>query len=317
MEAPRRVFVAGGTGAIGRHLVPVLLRDGHEVVVLSRSRERAAPLEALGAEVAVADALDHIALLRSVENARPDAIVHQLTAIPEDARLRKLDRDFALTNRLRTDATDTLLEAARRVGARRVVAQSFCGWTYARTGDAIKTEEDSLEPDPPSAFRETLAAIRHVEEAVREARDLEGVALRYGWFYGPGTGLAEGGGMVDLVMRRRLPIVGDGGGVWSFIHIDDAALATVAALRGGAPGVYNIVDDEPAQVSVWLPVLAEAVEARPPFRIPVWLARLAIGEGGVRMMTENRGAANGKAKRELGWTPTVPSWRVGFREALE
>lgn len=316
METPGRVFVAGGTGVIGRRLVPLLLEEGHEVVVLSRSRERAGPLEAMGAEVAIADALDHIALLRSVENARPDAIVHQLTAIPEDANLRRLDRDFALTNRLRTDATDTLLEAARRVGARRVIAQSFCGWTYARRGGAVKTEDDPLEPDPPSAFRETLTAIRHVEEAVREARDLEGIALRYGWFYGPGTGLARDGAMVDLVRKRRLPIVGDGGGVWSFVHIDDAARATAAALVRGAPGQYNIVDDEPAPVSDWLPALAHALDARPPFRIPVWLARLAIGEGGVGMMTENRGASNEKARRELGWTPALPSWRTGFREAL-
>lgn len=313
---PGRVFVAGGTGAIGRRLVPLLLEAGHEVVALCRSRRRAAPLEALGAEIAIADALDHIALLRSVEHARPDVLVHQLTAIPEDANLRRLDRDFALTNRLRTDATDTLLEAARRVGARRVVAQSFCGWTYARTGGAVKTERDPLEPDPPPAFRETMTAIRHVEEAVREARDLEGIALRYGWFYGPGTGLADDGAMVELVRKRRLPIVGDGGGVWSFVHVDDAARATVAALVRGSPGQYNIVDDEPAAVSDWLPVLAETLGARPPFRIPVWLARPAIGEGGVKMMTENRGASNEKAKRELGWTPALPSWRTGFREAL-
>lgn len=316
MERLRRVFVAGGSGAIGRRLVPLLLDNGHEVVVLCRSRGRAGPLEALGAEVAVADALDHIALLRSVENARPDAIVHQLTAIPEDANLRKLDRDFELTNRLRTDATDTLLEAARRVGARRFVAQSFCGWTYARSGSAVKTEDDPLEPDPPSAFRETLSAIRHVEEAVRETADVEGLALRYGFFYGPGTGIAHDGELVDLVRKRRLPIVGDGGGVWSFIHIDDAAIATVAALGRGDPGLYNVVDDEPAPVSDWLPYLAEAVDARPPFRIPVWLGRLAIGGGGVAMMTENRGAANEKTKRELGWEPAVPSWRIGFRKGL-
>jgi nucleoside-diphosphate-sugar epimerase len=212
--------------------------------------------------------------------------------------------------------TDTLLAAARMVGARRFVAQSFCGWPYAREGGEVKTEEDPLDEDPPASFRQTLAAIRHLEDAVEASRDVEALALRYGFFYGPGTGIARDGPVADLVRRRRFPIVGGGGGIWSFIHVEDAASATLAALTGGAPGIYNVVDDEPAKVSTWLPALAEALGAKPPLRLPAWLGRLALGEGGLAMMTEVRGGSNAKAKRELAWQPRYPSWRQGFADGL-
>jgi nucleoside-diphosphate-sugar epimerase len=311
-----RVFVAGSTGAIGRVLVPLLLESGHEVVALSRTPRKARDLEALGAKVAVADALDRDALTEAICRAEPEVIIHQLTALTGVANFKKLDEDFALTNRLRTEVTDTLLAAARRAGARRFIAQSFCGWPFAREGGPVKTEEDPLDPNPPASFRETLAAIRYLEEAVCRAGDLEGLALRYGFFYGPGTSITRNGPIVQLIRRRLLPIVGNGAGVWSFIHIQDAAQATAAAVARGAPGIYNTVDDEPAAVSTWLPYLAKAVGAKPPWRVPVWLGKLLIGEGGVTMMTEIRGASNAKAKRELDWQPIYPSWRRGFVEGL-
>lgn len=311
-----RVFVAGSTGVIGRFLVLLLVEAGHQVVALVHTPEKAPTVEAFGAEATVADALDRAGLTAAVRRAQPDVIVHQLTAITGVGNLKKLDEDFALTNRLRTEATDTLLAAAREVGARRFIAQSFCGWPFAREGDPVKTEEDPLDPNPPKAFSRTLAAIRYLEDAVRAARDLEALALRYGPFYGPGTAIATDGSIVRLVRRRRFPIVGDGAGIWSFIHIRDAARATVAAISHGNPGVYNIVDDEPAPISDWLPALARAVGAKPPFRVPAWLGRLLIGEGGVSWMTEIRGGSNAKAKRELGWQPDYATWRRGFVEGL-
>ncbi|MFZ1864413.1 MAG: NAD(P)-dependent oxidoreductase, partial [Polyangiales bacterium] len=210
----------------------------------------------------------------------------------------------------------TMLEAARLVGARRFIAQSFCGWPFAREGGPIKTEEDPLDPTPPASFRNSLAAIRHLEEAVRKTSDVEALARRYGLFYGPGTGIAKDGIIVEILRKRRLPIVGDGAGIWSFLHIQDASRATVAAISRGSPGVYNVVDDEPAPVSAWLPFLAQALDAKPPRRVPVWLARFLIGEGGISMMTKIRGGSNAKAKRELGWQPIYPTWRRGFREGL-
>ena len=311
-----RVFVAGSTGAVGKQLLPLLLESGHEVVALVRSSPKAREVEALGATAAMANALDKDELTAAVKQAAPEAVVHQLTALTGVANFKKLDEEFALTNRFRTEVTDTLLAAARLVGARRFIAQSFCGWPFAREGGPVKTEEDPLDPNPPASFRKTLAAIRYLEDAVRGAKDIEALALRYGIFYGRGTGIAEDGQIVELVRKRRLPIVGKGTGVWSLIHIWDAARATVAALASGAPGIYNVVDDEPAAVSVWLPHLAQAVGAKPPFRIPAWLGRLAIGEGGVSMMTEIRGGSDAKAKRELGWQPRYASWRRGFVEGL-
>ncbi len=312
-----RVFVAGTTGVVGKILVPLLLESGHEVVALSRTSQKANELEALGAKVAVADALDKNGVTAAIRMAEPEVIIHQLTALAGvGGNFKKFDEDFALTNRFRTEVTDTMLAAARLVGARRFIAQSFCGWPFAREAGPVKNEEDPLDPSPPASFSKTLTAIRYLEEAVRRATDLAALALRYGIFYGPGTAIAKDGSIVKLIRKRRIPIVGDGAGIWSFVHIQDVARATVAAVSRGAPGIYNIVDDEPAAVSTWLPFLADAVDAKPPRRVPVWLGKLAIGDGGVSIMTKVRGGSNAKAKRELGWQPTYRSWRRGFLEGL-
>jgi nucleoside-diphosphate-sugar epimerase len=311
-----RIFLAGSTGVVGRSLVPLLIQGGHEVVALIRSSHKAGSLEAMGARVAVADALDAAALTEAVRKAEPEVILHQLTGLSGAGNLKKFDEELARTNRLRTEATDTLLAAAALADTRRFIAQSFCGWPFAREGGPVKSEEDPLDEHPPAMLRSTLAAIRHLEAAVRGAAGIEGLVLRYGMFYGPGTGIAKEGPIVGLVRQHKLPIVGGGAGVWSFIHIDDVARATAAAVGRGKPGIYNIVDDEPAPVSSWLPALAEAVGAPAPRKVPAWLARLAVGEGGVSMMTEARGGSNEKAKRELGWRPTWPSWRRGFMEGL-
>jgi nucleoside-diphosphate-sugar epimerase len=311
-----RVFVAGGSGAMGRALVPRLVEAGHDVVALTRTPAKEAGLRTAGAEPVVADALDAAGIRAAVRQAEPDVVVHQLTAIPARLNPRSFDRDFAPTNRLRTEGTDHLLSAARAAGAKRVVAQSFAGWPYARTGTTVKGEDDPLDPDPPEGFRAALDAIKHLESAVLAGGDLEGVVLRYGPFYGPGTSISIGGSVVDAVRRRRFPVVGNGGAVWSFAHIDDAARATVAAIEGGHPGIYNIVDDDPAPVREWLPALAAAVGAKPPRRVPAWIGRLAVGAHGVALLTEARGASNAKAKRELDWRPEHASWREGFRTAL-
>jgi len=311
-----KVFIAGGTGAIGRRLVPLLIAGEHEVVGLARTPEKAKLLEAFGAEAVIADALNRDELSAVVKASRPEVIIHELTALTGVGNFKKLDEEFALTNRLRTEVTDTLLGAARASGARRFIAQSFCGWPFAREGGPVKTEEDALDPNPPAAFKETLAAIRHLEDAVRKSPDVEAIALRYGLLYGPGTAIAKDGAVIDLVRKHSLPVVGDGAGIWSFVHIDDAAQATGAAISSGDPGIYNIVDDEPAAVSEWLPALAAAVGAKPPGKVSVWLAKLAIGDGGVSMMTSIRGGSNAKAKRDLGWQPIYSSWRRGFVEGL-
>ena len=248
--------------------------------------------------------------------ARPDAIVHQLTAIPANLNLRRFDREFALTNRLRTEGTDNLLAAARAAGVRRVVAQSFAGWTYERAGGSVKTEDDPLDPDPPPAFRRTLDAIRYLEAALQAAEGIKTIALRYGWFYGPGTSLGRGGALLHAIRRRQMPIVGSGTGIWSFIHIADAAAATVAALQRGAPGIYNVADDEPAPVCEWLPFLANAIGAPPPRRVPSWLGRILIGHHGIVLMNETRGCSNKKAKSALDWRPRYASWRTGFIDGL-
>jgi nucleoside-diphosphate-sugar epimerase len=248
--------------------------------------------------------------------AAPDVIVHQLTAIPARINVRKFDHDFALTNRLRIEGTDNLLAAARAAGVRRFVVQSYAAWPYARQGSSVKTEEDPLDTDPPQALRETLTAIRHLESAVLSPSGIEGIVLRYGAFYGPGTSIGQGGSVLEDLRHRRFPVVGNGAGVWSFIHIDDAAQGTLAAIERGSPGIYNIVDDDPAPVSQWLPELAAAIGAPPPHHVPVIAGRLAIGESGIVLMTEIRGASNAKAKRALGWQPIWPSWREGFRRGL-
>lgn len=308
-----RIFVAGAGGAIGRHLLPQLIEHGHEVVGLARSDRSAAVVRALGAEPVVADALDGDAVRHAVVRARPEVIVHELTALAGMTDVRHVERDFEPTNVLRTIGTDHLLAAAREAGARRFVAQSYAGWPFAHEGGPVKTEEDPLDPDPPKAFRATLDAIRYLERSVLSSQDhLEGLVLRYGTFYGPGTSISIGGDTVEPIRRGRFPVVGGGTGVWSFVHIEDAASATVAAIERGAPGIYHVVDDDPAPVSEWLPALASAVGARPPRHVPAWAARLLIGEPGVILMTEIRGASNAKTKRELGWVPRFPTWRDGF-----
>jgi nucleoside-diphosphate-sugar epimerase len=308
-----RILIAGATGAIGSQLVPRLVARGHEVSGMAR---HAAPVAALGATPVEADALDPDAVARAVAEAEPEVIVHQLTALSGAPDLRHFDDYFALTNRLRTEGTDHLLAAGRAAGVRRFVAQSYAGWPYARSGGPVKSEEDPLDPRPPAAMRETLAAIRHLEAAVTGAEWTEGIVLRYGGFYGPGTSLTHDGDVVRQLRRRAFPVVGDGGGVWSFVHIEDAAEATVAAVERGTRGVYNVVDDDPASVAEWLPAAAEAVRARPPRRVPRWLGRLLAGEAATVMMTEVRGASNAKAKRGLGWEPRHRSWREGFAEAV-
>jgi nucleoside-diphosphate-sugar epimerase len=306
-----RVLVAGATGAIGRPLIPQLFRAGHTVTATTRSQAKADRLRALGAEPVIVDGLDAPAVTEAVAAAEPDAIVHQMTALAGAADLRHFDRWFATTNELRTKGTDILLAAAREVGVVRFVAQSYTGWSNPRTGGPVKTERDGFDPDPAKAQRESITAIRYLDKAVPSAA-VQGIVLRYGNFYGPGASEE----LVELVRKRRFPLVGDGAGVWSWIHIDDAAAAAVAALERGEPGVYNITDDDPAPASEWLPYLAEAVGAKPPMRFPKWVARLVAGEVAVRWMTEGRGSSNAKAKRELGWTPRWRSWKEGFREGL-
>src|SRR3712207_4342733 len=308
-----RVFVAGATGAIGKQLVPRLVEAGHEVHGMTRSGSKRAMLRELGAVPVVADALDPDQVAEAVGGARPDVIVHQLTAIGE-VDPRHFDRGFALTNRLRTEGTDHLLSAGQAVGVRRFVAQSNI-IAYARTGGPVKSEEDPVDPTPAREMRAMVAAIRHLEEAVLDARWTEGIVLRYGHFYGPGTSIAPGTEQVEMIRKRKFPLVGDGGGVWSFIHIADAAEATVAAVEHGNRGVYNVVDDDPAPVAKWLPALAEELGAKKPVRVPRFVGRLFAGEAGAVMMTEVRGASNAKAKRELGWRPAHPSWRQGFAAA--
>ena len=257
------------------------------------------------------DALDRAAIVAAVEEAQPDAIVHQLTAL-RGVDFRKFEKSFDMTNRLRTEGTDYLLAAAAQSGVERFVAQSYAGWPAARVGGSVKTEDDPLDPDPAPQTRAGLDALRHLETAVTAA---DGIVLRYGGFYGPGTGLEPGGEQLEMVRKRQFPLVGRGRGVWSFVHIDDAATATVIALEEGKPGIYNIVDDDPAPVGEWLPYLAEVAGAKRPWRVPRWIARM-LGEHLVVLMDESRGASNDKARRELGWTPRYASWRQGFREVL-
>ena len=306
-----KVFVAGATGAMGKQLVPRLIAAGHEVVGTTRSESKQAELYALGATPVVLDALDPDQVAAAVAQAQPDAIVHELTSI-ETLDLRHFDRSFAMTNRLRTEGTDHLLSAARAVGVKRFVIQSYTSWPYARTGGPVKTEDDPLDPTPPREMRESLDAIRHLESAVTGADWTEGIVLRYGGFYGPGTSLSPGGEQFEMLRKRKYPVVGSGAGVWSFVHIADAAEATVAAVEHGKRGIYNVVDDEPAPVAEWLPALAQAIGAPKPWHVPTFVGRMFAGEPGIVMMTEMRGASNAKAKRDLGWEPRHPTWREGF-----
>ena len=305
-----RVFVAGATGAIGKQLVPRLVAAGHDVHGMTRSESKQTMLRELGAVPVVADALDPDQVAEAVGEAQPHVIVHQATALAGWG-MRNLKRGAALTNRLRIEGTDHLLSAGRAVGVRRFVAQSNYA-VYARTGGPVKTEEDPLDAAPPGKLREGLAAMRHLEAAVLEATWTEGIALRYGGFYGPGTNMAPGGELFEMIRRRRFPLIGGGGGIWSFVHIADAAEATVAAVEHGTRGVYNVVDDDPAPVAEWLEELTHMLSGKRPRRMPRFVLRLVAGEGGVVMMTDARGASNAKAKRELAWSPAHPSWRQGF-----
>ena len=309
-----KIFVAGATGAVGRPLVPALIAAGHSVVGLTRTAAKAEFIKRMGAEPVIADGLDAPAIRAAVGSSRPDVVIHEMTDLTGATDLRHFDRTFASSNRLRTEGTDILLRAAREAGVRRFIAQSYCGWPYARTGGAVKTEADGLIPDPPAELRPTLEAIRYLEARVTGSSDPEGIVLRYGAFYGPGTGMLDQG-MVEQIRHRRVPLIGDGAGWWSFVHVDDAAAATVRAIDRGKPGnIYNIVDDDPAQVRAWLPALAGMLGARPPFHLPAWIARMVAGEHVVSMMTRIRAGSNAKAKTELDWQPAHPSWRQGFAD---
>jgi nucleoside-diphosphate-sugar epimerase len=322
-----KILIAGASGAMGRVLVPLLVRAGHDVVGMVRRPRSAEMVHALGAEPRTVDALDATAVLDCFREARPQIVIHQLTAIPAALDMRHFDRDFALTNLLRTEGTRHLLAAAVDVGATHFIAQSFAVWTYGRAGNGsskkkpttskLKTEEDALDPNPPAPLRTTLDALKTLERAVLSESRLTGTVLRYGGFYGPHTSIAKDGSIVQAVRRRKLPLVGEGAGIWSFVHIEDAASATAAAVEAGRGGVYNVVDDEPAAVSEWLSFLAHCAHAQPPRQVPAWMARLLIGEHVVAVMNEIHGVSNAKIKRELGWTPRWPSWRDGFREILK
>jgi nucleoside-diphosphate-sugar epimerase len=301
-----KILIAGATGAAGRALIPVLIANGHTVAGTSRSEAKLAALRELGADAVVMDGLDAASVKAAVEAVDPDVIVHQMTAL-SSVDFRNVDKSFHITNRLRTEGTEHLLAAAE---GKLVVAQSFAGWPAARTGGPIKTETDPLDPQPPKGIRETHAAIRRLEALVTGAG---GIVLRYGGFYGPGTGMAPDGDQAEMVRKRQFPLVGNGAGIWSFLHVEDLATATLAAIERGRPGeIYNIVDDEPAPVREWLPYLAQQLGAKPPRKVPAWLGRIVASPAAVAMMTESRGASNAKAKAELGWTPRYASWREGF-----
>lgn len=306
-----RVFIAGGTGVIGRSLIPMLTAAGHQVSATTRSAAKVPQLQKLGSDPIVTDGLDRESVLSAVSAARPDVVVHQMTGLAGQADLKHFDRTFAVTNELRTRGTGYLLEAARAAGAGRFIAQSFTGWPNIRAGGPVKTEDDPLDPHPPASMAESLRAIRYLEQAV-PAGVPEGLVLRYGLLYGPGAS----DDLADIVRKGRLPVIGGGTGIWSFTHVTDAAAAAVAAVQHGAPGVYNVVDDEPAPVADWLPYLAACLGARAPWRVPAWAGRLLAGDSVVSLMTRIRGSSNAKARRELGWVPAYPSWRQGFSTGL-
>ena len=302
-----RVFVAGATGVIGQYLVPGLVAAGHEVTGSTRSALKANQLKNRGATPVIVDGLDREGVLKAITAAQPEVIIHQMTALASLRSLRNLDKAFAVTNELRSQGTDHLLEAAQQAGARRLIAQSFIGWNNAMAGSTVKTEDDPLISHPPAGTAKSLAALEHLEQAVPSAVP-EGLVLRYGVLYGHGASDP----MLEAVGKRQMPVISGGAGIWSWTEVTDAAAATVAAVTHGAPGIYNVVDDEPAPVAQWLPYLASSLGAKPPMRAPAWLGRLLGGEMVVEWMTQGRGASNEKAKRELGWTPAYPSWRDGF-----
>jgi nucleoside-diphosphate-sugar epimerase len=310
------IFVAGATGAIGQRLIPLLVAGGHRVIGTTRTSSKIDQLRAKGAEPVIVDGLDREAVLECVLSAKPDVIVHQMSALASMRSFKRFDDEFALTNRLRTEGTEYLLAAAHAAGARKFVAQSYSGWPSAREGGPVTTEADPFDAAPPKTMSKTLAAIRKLENLVVHASGMIGTVLRYGSFYGPGTSVAQDGEVIQLIRQRKFPLIGSGAGIWSFIHIDDAASATRLAIERDAPGVYNIVDDEPAPVATWLPELASAVGAKAPYHLPAWLGQLIAGSAGLSIMTKVRGSSNAKAKSELGWRPRYTSWRDGFRYGL-
>jgi nucleoside-diphosphate-sugar epimerase len=304
-----KVFVAGATGALGRPLVRALAAAGHQVTGTSRTESRAALVHADGGTGVVCDALDRDAVLRAVADADPEVVIHQLTALPRS--YLKLRSGSPATNRLRREGTRHLVDAAHAVGARRVIAQSIA-FLYAPDGPPVADEDAPIWQSAAEPFGSMLAALTELEQTVLQTPDIEGVVLRYGAIYGPGTWYALDGDMTKQVRRRLMPVVGDGGGIVSFVHVDDAAAATVRALDHGGPGIYNVVDDEPVPYRDLLPEYARLVGAKPPRHIPRWLVRLTAGSVAATSVTEQRGASNAKAKRELGWSPRYPSWRAGF-----
>ncbi|HET7278699.1 MAG TPA: NAD(P)-dependent oxidoreductase [Dermatophilaceae bacterium] len=313
-----KIFLAGASGVVGQHLVPLLVDAGHDVVGTSTTQTGSRAVARLGARPVVMDALDRAAVKSAVAAAEPEVVIHQLTGLKGSAgNLRRFDQEFALTNRLRTEGTANLVAAAQAVGVRRFVAQSFTGWTTPRTGSGPADETEGLDHEPAPESVETLAAIADLERQVTTAEGMEGLVLRYGYLYGRGTGLSREGDIGTLVLRRRLPIVGGGAGQWSFVHIEDAARAAALAVSTGEPGVYNIVDSRPARPAEWIPVFAAAVGAPRPRKLPGWLAAPMIGHLGMLMMTAMRGSSNAKARRELGWEPVYPDWELGFRRGFD
>ena len=311
-----KVLVAGATGGLGRSLVPKLIAAGHEVTGMIRSESGAAGVRAQGADVVLADGLDAEAVKAAVVSVRPEVVVHQMTALKSGIDFKKFDESFAVTNRLRTEGTENLLAASHAAGVRRIVVQSYAGWNLQHGGSPTKTENDPLLTNPAAAARQTLAGIRELESAVTGDQAIEGLVLRYASFYGPTGAIGKGGETVELIRQRKLPLIGDGSGIWSFIHYDDAADATVRAVETGDPGIYQIADDDPASAAVWLPELARILGAKPPRHIPVWLGKLAAGDVAVAAFTQIRGADNSKAKDTFSWQPGYASWRQGFRNGL-
>ena len=311
-----KILLAGASGAIGQHLIPLLIAQQHEVYGAFRNPAHTDRVKSLGATPILFDALDAAAVQKAFAETKPQAVIHQLTAIPARIDLRHFDRDFALTNQLRTEGTRNLTTSAVNAGVEKFIAQSFAGWPYTPKGIRLKTEEDELDPNPPEQLKTTLDAIRILENIVLREPKFTGIVLRYGPLYGPHSSIALDGTLVDDIRHHKVPLIGQGTGVWSFLHLHDAATATVAALNRGQHGIYNIVDDDPALVSDWLPYLAECVGAKPPTHVPNMVAKLMVGDHAIALMNDIRGVSNEKAKRELNWTPKYPSWRQGFREGL-
>ena len=310
-----KVFLAGATGVIGRPLSRQLIAANHEVVAMTRSDQQAVDLRHEGTSPIVCDVFDREKLFRCIEKARPDVVIHQLTALPKRIDPRKIKTQLAATNRVRTEGTRNLFDAALAAGASRFISQSIA-FAYGPDGEGLKTEDDVLYETPPASFTDTIGAVRSLEQTTLSSADLSGIVLRYGYFYGPGTVYASDGSIAEDVRRKRFPIVGKGTGVFSFIQVEDAAAATVAALHYGEPGIYNIVDDEPAPLSDWLPIYAESLKAPRPARVPRWLARLLVGPYAVYLACDQKGASNAKAKRAFDWSPHFPTWRSGFGKSL-